>query len=260
MWLASSEGREDSMNSSIPKYIHYCWFGKKPKPSSVELLIRGWTQALPDYEIKEWNEQSFDISAWPYASQAYAAGRYAFVSDVARLHALYTCGGVYLDTDVEVKRSFDDLLDGSIVLGFEEGNYVATSTIVAPAGSRLIGDFLDGYRSRSFQLSDGSLDQTTNVEVLTAMLEGAGLIKDGSPQEISWFGEQVKILDRRKFSPIDYPNGINHADDTTYAIHLFGHSWGGPVSKIKSMARKALIGIIGGRRLKRLRELIASRL
>lgn len=247
------------MTQLTPKTVHFCWFGRKPKPPAVLRLIHNWQDQLPGYEIKEWNEQNFDVSAWPYASQAYAAGRYAFVSDVARLHALYTWGGVYLDTDVEVKRSFDDLLGGSIVLGFEEGNYVATSTIVAPAGSKLIGDFLNGYRSRSFLRPDGSQDQTTNVDVLTSMLEAAGLVRDGSAQELFWSGEQVKILDRKKFSPIDYPNGINHADGTTYAIHHFGQSWGTPVNKIKAVARKALIRLIGGPRLKRLREIMASR-
>lgn len=206
----------------------------------------------------EWNEHNFDVGSWTYASEAHASGQYAFVSDVARLHALHEYGGIYLDTDVEVLRPFNDLLRGPVVLGFEEGEYVATSTMLAPPGSKLIGDFLHGYRSKSFFRNDGNPDKTTNVEVLTSMLENVGLKRDGSAQEISWFGEQVKVLDRKKFSPLDYPNGISHADETTYAIHHFGQSWGGPINKFKATARKTLIRLIGGTRVKRLREITAS--
>ncbi len=237
----------------IPKCIHYCWFGGKPKPADVQSFILNWKRMLPDYEIREWNEQNFDVDAWAYASQAHEARRYAFVSDVARLHALYTCGGIYLDTDVEVRRPFDDLLDGSVVLGFEEGNYVATSTMLAEPRAALIGDFLDHYRSRSFLTPDGTLDQTTNVEVLTSMLASAGLQRNGLPQDISWNGHPVRVLDRVKFSPFDYPNGIQHDDETTYAIHHFGQSWGGPVTRAKAAMRKLVIRLIGGSNVKRLR-------
>lgn len=246
------------MSSPTPKRVHYCWFGGKPKPQAVQRNIHNWQEALPGYEIREWNELNFDISVWTYTKQAYEAKRYAFVSDVARLHALHTCGGVYLDTDVEVMRSFDELMCGAVVLGFEEGHYVATSTIVAPPGSRLVGDFLHSYSSRAFLQPDGTPDQTTNVEVLTAMLETAGLERDGTPQVVSWFGERVQILDRVKFSPLDYPNGISHADTTTYAFHHFGQSWGNPTVKAKAMARKELIRLIGGKRVKRLREFVAT--
>lgn len=244
------------MTQVIPKVVHYCWFGGKQKPDDVERYIANWKAVLPDYEIREWNESNFDVSAWPYAQQALGAGKFAFVSDVARLYALYTHGGIYLDTDVEVRRSFDELLDGGTVLGFEEGNYVATSTILAERGAALIGDFLDTYRSRSFLDPNGNADTTTNVEVLTSMLADAGLKLDGSPQLIRRKGQEVRVLDRVKLSPIDYPNGINHADETTYAIHHFGQSWGGRMTKTKSAVRRAFIGVVGGENVKRLRQLI----
>lgn len=246
------------MSPHIPKCVHYCWFGGKPKPPAVQRLLQNWHEVLLGYEIREWNEDNFNLSAWPYASQAYAAKRYAFVSDVARLFAIYTCGGIYLDTDVEILRPFDELMHGDVVLGFEEGDYVATSTMLAPPGSMLIGDFLHGYSSRCFVHPDGTLDQTTNVEVLTSMLETAGLKRDGSSQDVSWFGERVQILDRVKFSPLDYPNGISHADETTYAIHHFGQSWGSPFVKAKTNIRRAFIWLIGGVRVKRLRDLVAT--
>lgn len=246
------------MTQAIPKVVHYCWFGGKPKPEDVKRYIANWRAVLPEYAIHEWNESNFDLSAWPYAQQALSAGKFAFVSDVARLHALYMHGGIYLDTDVEVRRSFDELLEGGTVLGFEEGNCVATSTILAQRGATLIGDFLETYRSRLFLDADGNADTTTNVEVLTTMLREAGLKLNGSPQLLHWKGQQVRVLDRVKLSPIDYPNGINHADETTYAIHHFGQSWAGRMPKAKSALRKALIGAVGGENVKRLRRLLTK--
>lgn len=242
----------------IPKVIHYCWFGGKPKPASVEGYLTNWHSVLPDFEVVEWNEHNFDVDAWPYAKQAWRSGKYAFVSDVARLHALYERGGVYLDTDVEVRRSFDPLLTGDVVLGFEEGHYIATSTIIAPPKSRLIGDFLEGYRHRDFLGADGQPDQTTNVQMLTSMLAERALRRDGSAQRLDWDGEAVSILERECFSPIDYPNGIDYTDARTFAVHHFGQSWAGLDVRTKSFLRKALIRLIGGQRLKRLRGMLGG--
>ena len=88
----------------IPKVIHYCWFGGNPLPESAQKCIASWRKFLPDYEIKEWNESNFDVNAIPYTAQAYAAKKYAFVSDYARFSILYDNGGLYFDTDVEVIR------------------------------------------------------------------------------------------------------------------------------------------------------------
>ena len=227
-------------------------------PSPVQAFVDSWRRQLPDYEVMEWNERNFDVNAWRYTSEAYSSGKFAYVSDVARLHALHTCGGIYLDTDVEVKRSLNELLAGPVVLGFEEGDYIATSTIIAPAGSRLIGDFLESYRLRSFLRPDGTPDQTTNVQMLTSILESAGLIRNGAPQEVTWQGERVQVLDRVKISPIDYPNGISYADESTYTIHYFGQSWASPTVKMRTAVRKALIALIGGAQIKRLRALFAA--
>jgi hypothetical protein len=213
---------------------------------------------LPGYEIVEWNEANFDVDVWPYAKQAWHAGKFAFVSDVARLHALHEMGGIYLDTDVEVKRPFDTLLGVDVVLGFEEGHYIATSTMLARPHSELIRDFLASYRKRTFFRDDGRFDQTTNVQMLTLLLVGQGLKRDGAPQDLDWNGERVTILERTALSPIDYPNGIDHTDERTYAVHHFGQSWAGPAVRMKSGLRKLLIRVAGGERVKRLRALMGG--
>ena len=245
--------------STIPKIVHYCWFGGKRKPSKVELHIKEWRKILPDYEVREWSEKNFDVSVWRYAQEAYISNKYAFVSDVARLYALHECGGIYLDTDVEVVKPFDELLDGPVTLGFEEGNFIATSTMIAPPRSRLIGDFLQSYGERTFLSPEGKPNQNTNVRMLTAMLANAGLRQDGQQQELEWSGEKVIVLDQAKLSPLDYPNGVNKQDATTFTVHHFDMSWQhSPIAKAKTTLRKNLIATIGGRNVRRLRLVLSQ--
>lgn len=103
----------------IPKIIHYCWFGRNPLPPEAEKCIASWRKYLPDYEIKEWNEDNFDVNIIPYTAEAYEVEKYAFVSDYARFWILYKYGGVYFDTDVEVIRPMDDILAKGNFMGFE---------------------------------------------------------------------------------------------------------------------------------------------
>ena len=93
----------------IPKIIHYCWFGKGLMPASYKAYIKSWERNMPEFELKCWDESNFDVTCNDYVRHAYERKKYAFVSDYARLKALYTDGGFYLDTDVEVFKSFDEL-------------------------------------------------------------------------------------------------------------------------------------------------------
>lgn len=103
----------------IPKKIHYCWFGRKPLPESAKKCIASWKKFFHDYEIIEWNEDNYDVNKIPYIQQAYEAKKYAFVSDYARFDVLYQYGGVYFDTDVEVIRPFEDILEKGAFMGCE---------------------------------------------------------------------------------------------------------------------------------------------
>ena len=111
----------------IPKVIHYCWFGGNPLPPDARRCIASWKKHCPDYEIRQWNETNFDISAHPFMRAAWEAKAWAFVSDYARLQVVYTHGGIYLDTDVELKQSLDGLLAHSCYVGLQQvGPLVAT--------------------------------------------------------------------------------------------------------------------------------------
>ena len=103
----------------IPKIIHYCWFGGKPLPKLAQKCKASWEKFFPDYEIKEWNEQNFDVNQVMFTEEAYKLKNYAYVSDYVRFWVLYHYGGIYFDTDVEVIRPLDDIIAHGSFLGFE---------------------------------------------------------------------------------------------------------------------------------------------
>ena len=206
----------------IPKIIHYCWFGGNPLPENVQKYIATWKKHCPDYEIKEWNEQNFDVHALPYVKQAYENRKWAFVSDVARLNALVTEGGIYMDTDVEVVRPLDSLLSDEAFLGFEGTQYIATNMMGCEAHHPFFKQFLDSYKNRTFVKEDGSLDMTTNVEEITKLLQQEyHLQMNGEEQTVG----NVHIYPTDRFSPYDYINGRIKRTENTYTIHWFDKSW-----------------------------------
>ncbi|NHM29262.1 glycosyltransferase family 32 protein [Neobacillus terrae] len=238
--------------NKIPRTIHYCWFGGKEKPWLVKKCIESWQQHLPHYEILEWNENNFNININPYMKEAYNAGKYAFVSDYVRVYALYNYGGIYLDTDVEVFKPFDDLLHHNSFWGFEQENYIATSTIGAEKGNALIKEFLDSYKEKKFIKEDGTFNQLTNVVTITRLLEEKGLRQNGHLQEINEFGV---FYPQTYFSPYDYINCQTFITDKTYTIHHFYKSWLPIRKRIKGKVKFILSKLIGGHNIARLRRI-----
>ena len=147
----------------IPKIIHCCWFGGTRLPKAVQKYLRIWRKRLPNYEIKIWTEQEFDITqSNAYVKQAYECKKFAFVSDYVRLYALYKYGGIYLDTDVEVLKSFDSFLHHSAFMCFEDYDKLSTAIIATEPNADWVWNLLQGYEERVF-LVDGRMDLTTNV-------------------------------------------------------------------------------------------------
>ena len=160
----------------IPKKIHYCWFGKGKMPELALKCIESWRVNLPDYELKEWNENSFDINSNFYVKEAYESRKFAFVTDYVRLYALYTEGGIYMDTDVEVLKNLDPFLDLPAFSGFEDNVHIPTGIMAAEKGSVWAGWQLKYYDDRHFLLPDGTLDLTTNVEIIGRLMGEKGFI------------------------------------------------------------------------------------
>lgn len=207
---------------AIPKIIHYCWFGGKPKSELAKKCILSWKKFCPDWEILEWNEDNFDISAAPlYVRQAYEAGRWAFVTDYVRLVGLTKMGGVYMDTDVEVIRPLDPYLHHRGFAGFEAPDRVQTGLLACEKDLPLFREFLAHYDTARFLKEDGTQDITTNVQVLTDLCVKHGLRLDGTYQEIDGFAVYPKAV----FCPVEYETMKLKKNRKTVVIHWFSGSW-----------------------------------
>lgn len=229
---------------SIPRIIHYCWFGRGAKPAEAVEFIAGWKVIMPDYQFIEWSEENFDINICAYVEQAYASRRYAFVSDYARGLALYEYGGIYLDTDVKVLKSFDDLLQNRSFWGFEAGNFIATSTIGAIPKHEIIKKYLAQYHERKFLHADGAQDTTTNVEIITHLWQEEGLALNNELQSL---GNGNLFLPQKYLSPYDYRNGSENVSIDTYAIHHYAKTWLSPWARVKGKAKRIINKIFGPR-------------
>lgn len=241
------------MSNKIPKIVHYCWFGGKEKPTIVKKCIESWKVYLSDYVIKEWNEDNFDIDSNEFVKQAYKEGKFAFVSDFVRVMALYNYGGIYLDTDVEVFRSFNDLLSNYSFWGFEEKDYIATSTIGACKGNELIGQFFKSYDGKLYLTKSGNMNTMTNVFEITKIMNGLGIQMDGTYQELEGI---ATIYPQEYFSPYDYINCYNKATENTYAVHYFYKSWLPFRERVKSNIKKVVARLIGGKNIAKFRNVI----
>ena len=227
----------------IPKVIHYCWFGGKEKPKSVQRCIASWRKYCPDYEIKEWNEDNFDVNMMPYTRDAYQAGKYAFVSDVARFWVLYHEGGVYFDTDVEVIKPIDGLIERGAFMGWEKpdalGNiHVAPGLgLAAPKDFPLYKEVLDGFSALSYYLEDGQWNPYTMIPLVTDLLLQKGLKLDGGHQNVNVNDNAnssvpvpvdvpvVTIYPADYLCPMDSLTGKIELTNNTHTIHHYSMSW-----------------------------------
>lgn len=221
----------------IPKILHYCWFGKGQMPELVERCIASWKKQMPNWEYRLWTEDNFDIASAPqYVQEAYAAKKYAFVSDYVRLWALNREGGLYMDVDFEVYKPFDDLMEQYMAFAGNEGskrNPVMMGVIAAKAHHPWIQGMMQTYESRVFLQEDGSLDMTPNTGYFLGWMQEHGFVADGVEKD--WMG--VHILPVECFCP-GLTTGENLRCERTYCEHKGLHSWsgnGGWKSKVLSL-------------------------
>lgn len=205
----------------IPKIIHYCWFGRGEKPELAKKCIASWKKFCPDFEIREWNEDNFDIHCCSYVEEAYASKKYAFVTDYVRLYAMYTCGGIYMDTDVEVVRPLEEFLTCKAFSGFESTRYVPTGIMASEKGVPIIHELLDYYTDKHFLNDDGSQDTTTNCVPITTIMLSHGLELNGKLQTVAEF----TFYPSDYFCPFENETGVLRRTNNTAAIHWFNKSW-----------------------------------
>lgn len=218
----------------IPKKIHYCWFGSNAKPKRVQKCIDSWKHCCPDYDIIEWNEKNFDIHCMSFVEQAYETKKYAFVSDVARLMVVYDNGGLYFDTDVEVIKNFDDLLDNKAFLGFDNNEYVASGLgFGSEKGVEFFKEHIDVYKNKSFINEDGSYNLIGCPHITTELLLKKGLIQNGKEQVV----DGIRIYPTDYFNPLDSITGKLTKTSNTYSLHWYDASWIKQSALRKKLAR-----------------------
>lgn len=227
----------------IPKIIHYCWFGRGQMPELAQKCIASWKKFLPDYEIKEWNEDNFDVNIIPYTQEAYKAKKYAFVSDYARFWILYQYGGLYFDTDVEIIRPMQKIIEHGAFMGCEHDATETTLPCVAPglglgveAHSALYKDILDLYASLHFRNPNGTLNFKTVVQYTTEVLVRYGLACQFGLQ----FVGGISIYPKEYFCPIDYRTKECVITSQTVSIHHYAESWHGSKHKLYKILSKIL--------------------
>lgn len=213
----------------IPKIIHYCWFGGNPLPESAIKCIESWKKYLPDYEIKEWNENNFDVNIIPYTAEAYAQKKYAFVSDYARFWILYKYGGIYFDTDVEVIKSMDDIIKKGPFIGLENNGLSGIMRQTINPGLGLgtspglisIKNLLDNYKNRHFEYHQNIRLMQTVVHFTTELFLQKGLKASNQIQQIGDFW----IYPSEYFCPINVTTGKLHITKNTRTIHHYAGTW-----------------------------------
>ena len=212
----------------IPKRIHYCWFGRNPKPKLAEKCIASWKKYCPDYEIIEWNEENFDVNINNYTKSAYEQKKYAFLTDYTRLLILYEHGGIYFDTDVELIKPIDDLLENKSYFGFENKKYVNTGL---GFGAEKENSIVQLMKEEYNDLVNKSNSFVSCPILNTNALVRAGLQLSGKQQIL----EEGIVYPIDFFNPYDDPTGRLNITENTYSIHWYSKSW---MSKRKILRSK----------------------
>jgi len=207
---------------AIPKVIHYCWFGGADIPENMHRCIDSWKKFCPDYKIVRWDESNYDYKKYKYTEDAYEQKKWAFVSDVARLDVIFQYGGIYLDTDVELIKPLDELLNQGAFMGFEQGRRVNTGLgFGAEKGNLLIKENLEYYKHIEFIKENGELNLVPCPNITTEILELHGLVREDKIQIL----DGMKIFSSIYFSPMILADGTAELKPETISIHHYAGSW-----------------------------------
>lgn len=212
----------------IPKIIHYCWLSGEAYPEKIKYCIDSWKKLLPDYEFMLWDLNRFDINSSIWVKEAFEVRKYAFAADYIRLYALYTYGGIYLDTDVEVLKSFNDLLDLPYFLGRENTPHGIEAAILgAEKEQQWVKDCLDYYENKHFNLGFGRYDTTVLPSIILDRISQNYKLVDIKSKDEFNINDHCNIyrFPVDFFSPLTWDTHRLTVTNNTYAIHHFAGTW-----------------------------------
>ncbi|MDE1892473.1 MAG: glycosyl transferase [Betaproteobacteria bacterium] len=231
----------------IPKKLHLCWLSGEPFPPLIQHCLDSWKKYLPDYEVVVWDLQRIDLKEIPWAREAFEHRKYAFAADYIRLYALYEMGGIYLDADVEVTRSFDDLLNQGSFMGYESSGDLEPAVIGAHPGMQWIRKCLERYKDRHFVKIDGSLDMQPLPYVIRERLTLSHSLPDKAVSQPTLVeSANLTLYPAEFFSPKNAYTKRIARTSATRAIHHFDGHWVEQTvkQKLKNGAHRTL-GIFG---------------
>ena len=209
-------------NADTNKVIHYCWFGKNPLSKMAQKCIKSWMKYLPDYKIIEWNETNFDVNICPFVKQAYEKKKWAFVSDYARMYALYNYGGIYFDTDMELLKNIDNLKKDDIFLGYEENKKIAACVIgVKEKNNKYIKEILDYYDS----LEEFDEDAVFQFAIPNILTREFNKYEKKTVNGVDVFDNSIYVYPEEYFYPINYNYSKKIYTDNTCMVHYYSASW-----------------------------------
>jgi hypothetical protein len=218
--------------------IHYCWFGGNPKPKLAEKCIASWKKYCPGWEIIEWNESNFDVNQNGYTRMCIGQKKYAFLSDYVRLKVIADHGGIYFDTDVELLKPIDTLLEHEAFFGFETPGFVNSGQ---GFGSVAHGTAIEAMLREYDVLLDGTQGVRMCPALNTAALEKLGLVPDGSMQTVAG----ALVLPMEYLNPYESATGRLNKTKNTYSIHWYNASWMSTGRKLRSAITRPLHRIFG---------------
>lgn len=226
----------------IPKIIHYVWFGKKPYPPKIRHCIDSWEKKLPDYEFKLWNEDTFDVNACRFAKEAFDNKKWAFVSDYVRIEALYTYGGWYLDTDVEILKPLAPFENKRVVLGTDEDGAL-TAIYGTEPHHPYWKKVLDYYHAMPFIKDDGTLNMLVVNDHLQKILAEYGYVFVNKYQELT---EGIFVYPDDYFHVASLEKGTKHLTANSVAIHWQTMTWTSKGSRFRRFIRINILKPIFG--------------
>lgn len=226
----------------IQKTIHYCWFSDEPFPPLILKCLKSWEKYLPNYKFRLWNYETFPRGKSIWVDEAVDAGKYAFAADYIRAYALYTEGGIYLDSDVEVLKSFDDLLYLPYFIGKENGGLIEAAVMGSEKGNNLFRYLLNYYdEKKHFRNTSGELDTTALPKIIMDIINKDFVpIYVNSVDGINDDKTKCFILPWDYFSP-KAKNGKISISQNTYTIHHFNGGW----LTASQLIKKRIIRMLG---------------